>query len=122
MPIGLFWFAWTARSDIHWISPILSGLPFALGNLLIFMGAAGYLVDTYGALNGASSLAANGLLRYGFGAAFPLFTLQMYTALGVQWATSLLGFVSLGLLPIPWVLFRYGHRVRAMSKYPTNPA
>lgn len=86
------------------------------------MGAAGYLVDTYGALNGASSLAANGVLRYGFGAAFPLFTLQMYKALGVQWATSLLGFVSLGLLPIPWVLFRYGHMVRAMSKYPTNPA
>lgn len=121
LPIGLFWFAWTARSDVHWISPILAGIPFAWGNLLIFMGAATYLVDTYGALNGASSLAANGLLRYALGAVFPLFALQMYKKLGIAWATSLLGFVSLALLPIPWILFKYGHRIRAMSKYPTNP-
>lgn len=76
MPIGLFWFAWTARSNIHWFSPVLAGIPFAWGNLLIFMGAATYLLDTYGALNGASSLAANGLLRYALGAVFPLFALQ----------------------------------------------
>lgn len=35
-----------------------------------------YLVDTYGAMNGASALAANGLLRYVAGFAFPLFTFQ----------------------------------------------
>jgi hypothetical protein len=35
-----------------------------------------YLVDTYQALNGASAIAANGLLRYILGAAFPLFALQ----------------------------------------------
>lgn len=35
-----------------------------------------YLVDTYQALNGASAIAANGLLRYVLGAAFPLFALQ----------------------------------------------
>jgi hypothetical protein len=38
--------------------------------------AALYLVDTYGSLNGASAVAANGLLRYGMSAAFPLFTVQ----------------------------------------------
>jgi hypothetical protein len=38
--------------------------------------AALYLVDTYGPLNGASAMAANGLLRYGMSAAFPLFTVQ----------------------------------------------
>lgn len=26
-PISLFWFAWTGRKDIHWIVPILSGVP-----------------------------------------------------------------------------------------------
>lgn len=35
-----------------------------------------YLLDVYDALNGASALAANGLLRYVLGAAFPLFTVQ----------------------------------------------
>lgn len=35
-----------------------------------------YLVDTYGPTNGASAMAANGLLRYTCGAIFPLFTVQ----------------------------------------------
>lgn len=76
LPIGLFWFAWTARANIHWISPILATIPFAWGNLSVFMAAALYLVDLYGPLNGASALAANGLVRYISGAAFPLFTVQ----------------------------------------------
>lgn len=38
MPIGLFWFAWTARQDIHWISPVLAGAPFGAGLVLIFVG------------------------------------------------------------------------------------
>jgi len=43
LPIGLFWFAWTARADIHWISPILATVPFAWGNLSVFTAAALYL-------------------------------------------------------------------------------
>ena len=38
--------------------------------------AALYVVDTYGALNGSSAIAANSLVRYIAGAAFPLFTIQ----------------------------------------------
>ena len=37
---GLFWFAWTARTDVHWISPVLALLPFNWGNLCIFVGAS----------------------------------------------------------------------------------
>jgi hypothetical protein len=37
MPVGLFWFAWTARKDIHWISPVLAGIPFGSGLVLIFV-------------------------------------------------------------------------------------
>ena len=91
-------------------------------------------MDTYGPMTGASALAANGLARYLSGAAFPLFTIQsefavtqlvfrrmltesVYNRLGIAWATSLLGFISIGLLPIPWVLFKYGPRIRAKSNY-----
>lgn len=35
--IGLFWFAWTARPSVHWISPILALIPFNWGNLCIFV-------------------------------------------------------------------------------------
>ena len=76
LPVGLFWFAWTAREGVHWISPVLATVPFAWGNISIFISAALYLIDVYGPLNGASALGANALVRYVAGAAFPLFTVQ----------------------------------------------
>lgn len=37
VPIGLFWFGWTAREGVHWIVPIIGTVPFAWGNLSIFV-------------------------------------------------------------------------------------
>ena len=74
--VGLFWFAWTSRASVHWISPVLATVPFAWGNICIFISAVLYLIDVYGPLNGASALAANGIVRYIAGAGFPLFTVQ----------------------------------------------
>lgn len=37
LPVGLFWFAWTARSDVHWASPVVSTIFFAWGNLCVFV-------------------------------------------------------------------------------------
>jgi MFS family permease len=36
-PVALFWFAWTVRSDISWASPVCALIPFAWGNLCIFV-------------------------------------------------------------------------------------
>ena len=80
---------------------------------------ATYLVDTYQALNSASAMAANGIFRYSLGAVFPLFTIQMYSSLGIGWASSLLAFVSIALIPVPWVLFKWGHAIRRKSNYDT---
>ena len=44
----------------------------------------------------------------------------MYSNLGVDWAASLLGFVCLGFMPIPWILRRYGPNLRAHSRYLTD--
>lgn len=41
----------------------------------------------------------------------------VYDRLGIGWATSLLGFITLALMPTPWVLFRYGHIIRRKNKY-----
>ncbi len=119
LPISLFWFAWTSQTSVHWIVPIMGLVPFAWGNISVFISCVLYMVDTYMAENGASAMAANGLLRYIFGACFPLFTLQMYKAMGFKWASSLLGFVTIALLPVPWVLFVFGERIRARSGYET---
>ncbi|QDS75194.1 hypothetical protein FKW77_008712 [Venturia effusa] len=72
IPIALFLFAWTARRSIHWIVPIIAEALFGIGQVLDFMSCTMYLMDTYGPLYGASAMAANTLLRYTVGFAFPL--------------------------------------------------
>ncbi|KAF2202288.1 MFS general substrate transporter [Delitschia confertaspora ATCC 74209] len=119
LPIGLFWFGWSAGTGVHWGVPVVGAVWFAWGNMSLFICTALYLVDVYGPLNGASAMAANGMLRYLLGAVFPLFTVQMYQRLGATWATSLLGFLSLFMLPIPWVFYKWGPAIRKQSRYPT---
>lgn len=41
----------------------------------------------------------------------------MYEGLGIGWATSLLGFVSVLLLPVPFALSRFGGDLRRKSKF-----
>jgi uncharacterized membrane protein YkvI len=43
----------------------------------------------------------------------------MYERLGYQWATALLGFLTLAMLPFPALFFIYGKRIRSRSKYAT---
>lgn len=83
---------------------------------MLFLGITSYLTDCYGQF-AASALAANAVLRSLFGAVFPLFANDMYDALGVSWATSLLGFVALAMTPLPWLFYRFGPQIRAKSKY-----
>ncbi|TVY39814.1 Polyamine transporter [Lachnellula subtilissima] len=45
LPIGLFWFAWAPSHSVHWIVPVLAGIPFGWGCLSIFISATTYLVD-----------------------------------------------------------------------------
>ncbi|KAF2096822.1 MFS general substrate transporter [Rhizodiscina lignyota] len=117
LPTGLFLFAWTARPSIHWICPLVACGITMCGSILAYVGANMYMVDTYGPLYGASAAGANSLARYTLSAAFPLFTLQMYRTLGVDWATSLLGFCTVAMAPIPWVFHKWGPKLRARSKY-----
>ena len=45
----------------------------------------------------------------------------MFEKLGVDWAGSLLGFLAVAFLPIPFLFYIYGERLRKMSKYaPTD--
>ena len=50
-------------------------------------------------------------------AAFPLFGVQMYEKLGYQWASSLLAFLTVGMLPFPFLFFKYGKKLRAKSRF-----
>lgn len=41
----------------------------------------------------------------------------MYDGLGVSWATSLLGFLALGMGCLPFLFIKYGDFVRSKSKF-----
>ncbi|KAI0883673.1 major facilitator superfamily protein [Annulohypoxylon maeteangense] len=112
----IFWLAWTAKPSIHWIVPAIAGLPFGIGFLLIFMALINYLADAYG-IFAASALAAASGTRSVLGAVLPLATDDMYGRLGVSWATSLLGFLSLLMALIPFAFIRFGRHMRENSKF-----
>jgi len=116
VPVGLFMFAWTTYRSVHWIVPIIGSGIFGMGTLLVFSGIFTFLVDAY-PLYAASSLAANSFARSSFGAVFPLFGIQMYHKLGDQWATSLLAFLTLVMMPFPYIFFKYGKRIRGKSRF-----
>lgn len=66
---------------------------------------------------GASALAVDTIARYGASAAVPLFTDQMISAMGFDWTVSLLACLTVLLLPVPWVIFRWGPKLRSRSTY-----
>ncbi|KAK3943234.1 putative caffeine resistance protein 5 [Diplogelasinospora grovesii] len=116
IPICLFWFGWTAREGVHWIVPIIGTSFFAIGAFFLFNSVINYLSDAYPDYV-ASVLAGNDFFRSSFGAGFPLFASAMYKNLGVDWASSTLGFISIAFIPAPFILFRYGHWIRKKSRY-----
>ena len=115
LPVCLFWFGWSARTSVHWIMPIIGSTFFAFGAFLMFMAVLTYLGDAYPKYI-ASVYASNDLVRSSFGAAFPLFADAMYGRLGVGWASSLLGILAIAFIPIPFVLYYFGERIRRRSK------
>lgn len=114
--VGLFWFAWTNYPSIHWMASISAGVPFGFGMVLVFLGIMNYLIDSY-TIFAASVLAANAVLRSLFGFAFPLFTTQMYSALGIHWASTIPAFLALVCVPFPFLFWKYGPKIRERCKY-----
>ncbi|RDW72927.1 hypothetical protein BP6252_06834 [Coleophoma cylindrospora] len=119
LPIGLFWFAWTSDPSIPWPAQVISGVFIGAGIILIFMSSIVYLIDVY-LLNANSALAINTFIRSGIAASFPMFATYMYEGLGVAWATSVLGFVCVALIPFPFIFWFYGARIRTRSKFAFN--
>ncbi|KAJ5101147.1 hypothetical protein N7456_007199 [Penicillium angulare] len=114
IPIGEFWFSWTARPSVHWISPILAGLPFGFGNGLVFIYSINYLAGSY-TVYAASSLAGNSIVRYGLAGVLPLAGNKMYRTMGADWAGTMLALIEVALIPIPFIFYKYGHKIRMRS-------
>ncbi|PFH49928.1 hypothetical protein AMATHDRAFT_146557 [Amanita thiersii Skay4041] len=114
VPIGLFWYGWSAQAKLHWMMPIVGTGFFGFGILPIQL----YLVDAF--VYAASALAAASaslqVFRSLLGFAFPLFGQQMFDAMGLGGGNSLLGGLAIVLgIPFPVWLYYKGEQIRARN-------
>lgn len=116
IPVSLFWFGWTSYPSVHWIVPIIASAVFGAGIYIIILSILNYVVDSYQTYS-ASALAGVILVRNIVGAGFPLFATQMYNKLDYEWASSLLGFIAILLVPIPFIFFYRGEIIRLRSPW-----
>jgi MFS family permease len=104
---GLFWYGWSVQAKDFWLVPILGTVLVGFGYIPIILGTQTYLVDAYERY-AASAMAASTILRSVMGALIPLAGESMYAKLGYGWGNSLLSFITLVMLPFPWLFYRYG--------------
>ena len=148
VPLGLFLFAWTAPYDgelclildmespqliaffplaalvgpvdVHYIIPCFALIIFAFGMQVVFNSWLSYAADSYGA-SSASAMAACTFSRSLLGAAFPLFMSDVINKTSVQATFTFLGCLSLVLSFGSIAFVRYGHMLRAKSRFATDP-
>lgn len=114
---GQFITAWTASPEQGpWVAPTIGLYLMGAGFNMIFQAALNYLVDTFTS-HAASAVAANTFLRSIFAAGFPLAISPLYTTLDVGPGQSIFaGFAAL-MIPVPFVFYVFGKRIRASSKW-----
>ncbi|ROT35030.1 MFS general substrate transporter [Sodiomyces alkalinus F11] len=114
---GQFMMGWTAEPEAApWIVPVIGLYLSGCGFNTVFQAGLNYLVDTFH-LYAASAVAANTFLRSCFAAAFPLAVGPLYNNLGVGPGASIFGGFACLLIPVPFVFYAYGKRIRAASHW-----
>ncbi|KAI5291980.1 hypothetical protein KEM55_008183 [Ascosphaera atra] len=114
MPVSFFWYGWAVDTRMSYIWPIVSTVPFAISSTGMFMVIVAYVIDSFPE-HAASASAAITFARSMVGAVLPLAGPAMFKRLGLGWGNSVLGFLSLLFVPIPFVFYRYGERMREVS-------
>ncbi|KAJ7739380.1 major facilitator superfamily domain-containing protein [Mycena metata] len=111
VPLGLFWFGWSAQEKVQFLCPIIATSFLGIAISAAYISIQSYMLDAF-ASEAADVLAATTFLRSVFGTILPLAGAPTYTLLGFGWGNSMLGFISLVLVPIPWVFIHHGQKWR----------
>ena len=68
----------------------------------------------------ASALGFMTFTRYVISGALTPASIKMYSNLGPHWSLTIVAIIATLMAPVPFVLYKYGHQVRAMSKNAQN--
>ncbi|OKL57186.1 hypothetical protein UA08_07330 [Talaromyces atroroseus] len=119
--LGLFMFAWTARASIHWIVPTIGVTIYAGSTFTLLQCMFLYIPLSYPQY-AASLFAANDFFRSALASGSILFAHPLYHNLGFARGTSLLGGLSvIGIIGM-FLLYFYGAKLRALSRFATYTA
>lgn len=114
--IALFWLGFTAKASISFVVPMLAGIPFGIGMMLIYMAMLNYLTDAY-EIFAASANAAGSTCRSLFAVVLPLAATPMFSTLGISGACALLGGISALMCVIPFIFIWKGPSIRKKSPF-----
>ncbi|KAI0160109.1 major facilitator superfamily domain-containing protein [Xylariaceae sp. FL1272] len=115
LPVGLFIYSFTQYAFLTWVGPVIGLAPIAFGIFFVFESTYSYTADCYGE-SASSAIAGQGLMRNTLGAVTPLFASAFFHNVGSQYAGLILALFGTFLSMIPFVMFKYGHKLRARSK------
>ena len=116
IPISLFWMGWTSYPHISIWSPILAGVLFGYGVLCVFISSYQYIIDSY-EMYAASALTSVTLVRYVTAGGMTVVGIPFYKNMGVHWTLTILGGISVVLVPVPYLFYIYGKKIRGKSRY-----
>ncbi|KAF2012679.1 MFS general substrate transporter [Aaosphaeria arxii CBS 175.79] len=116
VPAGLLIFAWTARSDVHWIASCIGIVVTTIGIFLIIQCIFLYLPMVYPQY-AASLFAGNDFCRSALAAGSIHFSYPLFHDLGVDKGVTLLAGLTVGCSVGVYVLFFFGAQLRARSRF-----
>ncbi|SZE99620.1 unnamed protein product [Blumeria hordei] len=116
LPVSLFWLGWTNYPNISPWSGLGAIALFGFSWAGIYVCVFHYIFDTYSIYAG-SALASITFVRYMFAGSIQIVSIDMWETLGTQWTCTLLGGIASLLVPIPFILWVWGERIRKISKF-----
>lgn len=117
MMAALFWVGNTATQTINYIVPIVGTAVYVWGSMSVLVGIIAYLFDAYPPRGTLSALTAAACFRIAWAGIVPLIVIQSFMKATPMWTLNAFGFVVLVFMPVPFVLFFFGRRMREKSRF-----
>lgn len=114
-PISLLWFAFTSTGSVSYWSPIIAGGVLGFADPLLWLSMLNYITDSYPNV-AASAVAAFLIPSFLIAAAMCHAGVAMFESMSTKWGFATLGFISIGVVVLVYVLYFFGGRLRARSK------
>jgi MFS family permease len=116
IPVSLFWLGWTNFASISIWSAILAVCLFGFGVTGLFLCVYMYIIDSY-EMYAASALTFVSLTRYLVAGGMTVAGIPFYENMGTHYTLTILACISTALVPVPYLLYYYGHKVRSRSRF-----